>query len=141
MSVTLMALYRRPEGGDEAVETFRRRYRDEHLPLARQSPGLRSLHVARVAQAFSDSDLYLVARLVFDDRAALDEALRSDPMRAAGKVLREIAPGDAVTMLVVEPDGDLGSEHAAEKHADEGVADADEGVADAGEAPAPTGAA
>ncbi len=134
MSVTLMALYRRPEGGDEAVETFRRRYGEEHLPLVRQSPGLRSLHVARVTQAFSDSDLFLVARLVFDDRAALDEALRSDAMRAAGKVLREIAPGDAVTLLVVEPDTELGSEHAAGK-------DADEGIPDAGDAPAPGGAA
>ena len=134
MSVTLMALYRRPEGGDEAVETFRRRYGEEHLPLVRQSPGLRSLHVARVAQAFSESDLFLVARLVFDDRAALDEALRSDAMRAAGKVLREIAPGDAVTLLVLEPDATLGSERAAEK-------DADEGIADTGEAPAPGGAA
>jgi uncharacterized protein (TIGR02118 family) len=134
MSVTLMALYRRPEGGDEAVDRFRRRYREEHLPLVRQSPGLRSLHVARVAQAFSDSDLFLVARLVFDDRAALDEALRSDPMRAAGKVLREIAPGDAVTLLVVEPDAELGSEHAAEK-------DADEAIQDTGEPPAPSGAA
>jgi hypothetical protein len=45
-----------------------------------------------------------------------------------------LAPGEAVTLLVVEPDGDLGSEHAAEK-------DADEGIADAREAPAPTGAA
>ena len=30
---TLLALYRRPEGGDEALATFERRYRDEHLPL------------------------------------------------------------------------------------------------------------
>ena len=134
MSVTLMALYRRPPGDDEALETFRRRYRDEHLPLVRQSPGLRSLHVARVTQAFSETDLVLVARLVFDDRAALDEALRSDAMRSAGKVLREIAPGDRVTLLVVEPDAELGSERAAEK-------DADEGVADAGEAPLPGGGA
>src|SRR3712207_4969774 len=118
MSVTLMALYRRPPGGDEALDEFRRRYRDEHLPLVRQSPGLRSLHVARVTQPFSETDLVLVARLVFDDRAALDEALRSEPMRAAGKVLREIAPGDAVTLMVVEPDAELGSEHAAEKDAE-----------------------
>jgi uncharacterized protein (TIGR02118 family) len=132
MSVTLMALYRLPEGGDEAVETFRRRYRDEHLPLVRQSAGLRSLHVANVSEALSDSDLMLVARLVFDDRAALDAALASEPMRAAGKVLREIAPRDRVTLLVLEPDAELGSGHAAEK-------DADEGLVDAGEPPAPTG--
>ena len=133
MSVTLMALYRRPEGGEEAWLTFRRRYRDEHLPLVRQAPGLRSLHVARVAQALSETNLVLVARMIFDDRAALDEAIASEPMRAAARVLREIAPRDAVTLLVLEPDAGLGSEYAAEK-------DADEGLVDAGEPPAPTGA-
>ena len=41
-----------------------------------------------------------------DDRQSLDDALRSDAMRAAGKVLREIAPGLA-TFLVVEDAPDL----------------------------------
>ena len=113
MSVTLMALYRRPEGGDEALETFRRRYAEEHLPLVRQTPGLRSLHVARVAQAFSDTDIVLIARMIFDDREALDVGLASDPMRAAGRNLREIAPGLS-TLVVLEPDPEMGSEQAAE---------------------------
>jgi hypothetical protein len=30
---TLLALYRRPEGGDEALAEFERRYGAEHLPL------------------------------------------------------------------------------------------------------------
>ena len=37
----------------------------------------------------------------FDDRAALDAGLASDAMRAAGRNLREIAPGLA-TLLVLE---------------------------------------
>jgi uncharacterized protein (TIGR02118 family) len=108
MTTTLMALYRRPEGGEVAVATFRRRYAEEHLPLIRQVPGLQSLHVAEVVQAFGDSDLMLVARLVFPDKAALDAALGSEPMRAAGRTLREIAPG-LVTMVIVEPDTELGA--------------------------------
>ncbi len=108
MTTTLMALYRRPEGGDDAVATFRRRYAAEHLPLIRQVPGLQSLHVADVVQVFGESDLMLVARLVFADRPSLDAALASEPMRAAGRNLREIAPG-LVTMVVVEPDTDLGA--------------------------------
>ena len=108
MTTTLMALYRRPEGGEEAVATFRRRYAAEHLPLIRQVPGLQSLHVADVVQPLTDSDLLLVARLVFPDRATFDVALASDPMRAAGRNLREIAPG-LVTMVVVEPDTELGA--------------------------------
>ena len=107
-TTTLMALYRKPEGGEPAVATFRRRYAAEHLPLIREVPGLQSLHVAEVVQALGDSDLMLVARLVFADKASLDAALASEPMRAAGRTLREIAPG-LVTMVVVEPDTELGA--------------------------------
>jgi uncharacterized protein (TIGR02118 family) len=113
MSVTLMALYRRPEGDETELETFRQRYADEHLPLVRQTPGLRSLHVARVAEAFGETDLVLVARMVFDDRAALDAGLASDAMRAAGRNLREIAPGLSL-LLVLEPDPQMGSTTAAD---------------------------
>ena len=43
--------------------------------------------------------------MAFDDRAALAAGLASDAMRAAGRILREIAPGLA-TLLVLE-DADL----------------------------------
>ena len=42
----------------------------------------------------------------FDDRAAMDAGLASDEMRAAGRNLREIAPGLA-TFLVLEDAPDL----------------------------------
>jgi uncharacterized protein (TIGR02118 family) len=104
---TLLVLYRRPEGGPEALETLERRYRDEHLPLVAQTPGLRATRVWRVAEALGgDTDLALACAMDFDDRAALDDGLRSDPMRAGGKILREIAPGLA-TFLVVEDAPDL----------------------------------
>ena len=104
---TLLVLYRRPDGGKEALATLERRYRDEHLPLVAQTPGLRGTRVWRVAGALgSETDLALAAALDFDDRAAMDEALRSDPMRQAGRVLRDIAPGLA-TFLVVEDAPDL----------------------------------
>lgn len=113
MAVTLMALYRRPDGGDEALEKFRDRYAEEHLPLVRQTPGLRSLRVQRVAEAFTESDLVLVTSMAFDDRAALDAGLASDAMREAGRNLRQIAPGLS-TLLVLEDDiamnADLGSD-------------------------------
>jgi hypothetical protein len=54
----------------------------------------------------AETDLVLAASLEFDDREAMDEALRSDPMRAAGRILREIAPGLA-TFLVVDDAPDL----------------------------------
>jgi uncharacterized protein (TIGR02118 family) len=104
---TLLVLYRRPDGGSEALETLERRYRDEHLPLVAQTPGLRGTRVWRVAEALgAETDLALACAMDFDDRAALDDGLRSDPMRAGGKILREIAPGLA-TFLVVEEAPDL----------------------------------
>ncbi len=104
---TLLVLYRRPDGGPEALETLERRYRDEHLPLVAQTPGLRATRVWRVSEALGgETDLALACAMDFDDRAALDDGLRSDPMRAGGKILREIAPGLA-TFLVVEDAADL----------------------------------
>jgi uncharacterized protein (TIGR02118 family) len=109
VSVTLLALYRRPEGGDHALATFRQRYGQEHLPLIRRVPGLRSVHVARIdRRLMGEDDLVLVARMIFDDHAALDAGLASDEMRVAGRNLREIAPG-IVELFVTEPDAEMGS--------------------------------
>lgn len=99
---TLLVLYRRPEGGDDALATLERRYFEEHLPLVRETPGLRGTRIWRVAEGLgAETDLVLAAAMDFDSREAMDEALRSDPMRAAARILREIAPGLA-TFLVVE---------------------------------------
>ena len=35
---TLLALYRRPDGGPEALAEFERRYGAEHLPLVAETP-------------------------------------------------------------------------------------------------------
>ena len=104
---TLLVLYRRPDGDAEALATFERRYRDEHLPIVATTPGLRGTRIWRVAEALGgETDLVLACAMDFDDRAALDAGLGSDPMRAAGRILREIAPGLA-TFLVVEDAPDL----------------------------------
>lgn len=104
---TLLVLYRRPEGGPEALATLEHRYRDEHLPLVADTPGLRATRVWRVSEALgAETDLALAAAMDFDDRDSLDAGLRSDPMRAAGRVLRDMAPGLA-TFLVLEDAADL----------------------------------
>jgi uncharacterized protein (TIGR02118 family) len=99
---TLLVLYRRPEGGSEAQATFERRYTEEHLPLVAGTPGLRKTRVGRVVEGLgAETDLMYVTFMRFDDREALDAGLASDAMRAAGRNLREIAPGLA-TFLVLE---------------------------------------
>ena len=48
---TLLVLYKAPEGGEEALATLESRYRDEHMPLVAQTPGLRSTRVWRISEA------------------------------------------------------------------------------------------
>ena len=99
---TLLAMFRRPDGGAEALETFLTRYHAEHLPLVAQTPGLRATRVQRVREAVGgETDLELITAMDFDDRESLDAGLASDAMRQAGRNLREIAPG-LVTLLVLE---------------------------------------
>lgn len=99
---TLLALFRRPEGGPDAQATFERRYAAEHLPLVAGTPGLRETRVHRVVEAFgTETDLIMATTMRFDDRPALDAGLGSDAMRAAGRNLREIAPGLA-TLYVLD---------------------------------------
>ena len=104
---TLLALFRRPEGGPEALAEFERRYSAEHLPLVARTPGLRNLRVQRVSEALgTETDLVIVTAMDFDDREALDAGLQSDAMRDAGRNLREIARGLS-TLLVLEEAPDL----------------------------------
>ena len=99
---TLLALYRRPDGGAEAQATFERRYAAEHLPLVAGTPGLRETRVHRVVEALGqETELIIATTMRFDDRAAMDAGLGSDAMRAAGRNLREIGPGLA-TLYVLE---------------------------------------
>ena len=105
---TLLVTYRRPDGGGEALATFERRYRDEHLPAIAGAPGLRGQRFWRVSGALgTETDLALVAALEFEDRTALDASLGSDAMRAGARVLRDIGPGLA-TFLVLEDAPDIG---------------------------------
>lgn len=101
MPAILLALFRRPEGGDEGLETFLTRYHGEHMPLIERVPGLRGSFIERVTEHYAGEDIVLVTRMTFDDRDALDIAMASDEMRQAGRVLREIAP-DLLTLVALE---------------------------------------
>ena len=104
---TLLALFRRPDGGPDALAEFERRYAGEHLPLVAGTPGLRATEVYRVQEALgAETDLVVITAMRFDDRASMDAGLGSDAMRAAGRNLREIAPG-LLTLLVLEEADDL----------------------------------
>jgi len=93
MAATLLALYKRPEGDDDALQTFMRRYRDEHMPLIEKVPGLRGTNVSNVSRRYAGEDFVAVCEMYFDDADALKAAMRSDEMRAAGDNLNEFASG------------------------------------------------
>jgi uncharacterized protein (TIGR02118 family) len=103
MGATLLAMYKRPEGGDEALRTFWQRYRDEHMPLIDKVPGLRGTKMWNVNGHYAGDDLVAVTEMYFDDKAALDAAMASEEMRVAGKNLREIAPRLLTLVALEEP--------------------------------------
>jgi len=64
---------------------FDRAYTDEHVPLVRALPGLAGFSLCHPEPAGGDKTVYLVAQLDFANAEALQEALRSDAMAAAGR--------------------------------------------------------
>jgi uncharacterized protein (TIGR02118 family) len=100
---TLLVLYRRPDGGDEAYAAFERAYAERHLPLIAKVPGLRTVWVARVRRSLTPgADVALVARMAFGDRDTMRAALASPEMAAAAETFEEIGGSTLATMLLVE---------------------------------------
>ena len=75
-----VVLYRRPDD----PEAFERYYRDVHLPLVRKFPGLRRITLSNVkADADAGADVFLISTMYWDDRASLEQALRSQARKEA----------------------------------------------------------
>ena len=105
---TLLALYGRPSGGEDAYAAFELAYAKTHLPLIAKLPGLRALRVARVRRSLTpEADVALVARMNFDDWDALKAALGSEEMHVAGQNLAAIGGAELATLLLVEEAPDL----------------------------------
>lgn len=96
--VKLIAIYRKPEN----IAEFDQHYFEIHAPLAKKVPGLVKLEVNRVyGSPMGESDLHLIAEMVFESREALANAMNSSEMKAAGKDLMGFA-GKIVSMHFVE---------------------------------------
>lgn len=86
----LVVLYRKPE---IPVVEFDAKYR-EHLALIAKVPGLRKTEVSRFTEApWGQPDYFQTAELYFDNKQALDAAIHSPEMGAAGQQLRAFAKG------------------------------------------------
>lgn len=86
----LVVLYRKPE---IPVAEFDAKYK-EHLALIAKVPGLRRAEVSRFTEApWGQPEYFQIAELFFDNKQALDAALHSPEMGAAGQQLRSFAKG------------------------------------------------
>ena len=98
MPVKLVAVYEAPE--DRAA--FDRHYDEVHTPLAKAIPGLSELRVTRLAdRLMGETNVYLIAELVFPDQASFDAAISSDENKAAGRDLAHFAKGK-VSLFVAD---------------------------------------
>lgn len=95
----LIALYQKPDD----IEAFMAHYKDVHMPLVRQTPGLIEAKAHRVKANAMGGDIpyFLIAEMSYPDKAAFDTAMASAENRAAGKDLMTFAKGK-VTLLVTE---------------------------------------
>jgi uncharacterized protein (TIGR02118 family) len=97
---SFFALYGKPQD----VEGFETYYRETHMPLAADAPGVTSVKVTRGlgSPRGGDAPYHLITEMVFDSPQAMQEALQSDVFRAVGKDAMEMCQkyGVEATMVV-----------------------------------------
>jgi len=79
---------------------FDRHYREVHVPLAKQLPGLRRYTISRGATAVRGGEpFYLIAELDWDDIGALRAAFASPVGQATARDAAELATNGARSMI------------------------------------------
>ena len=94
---SLVVMYGTPE--DPAA--FDSYYRETHIPLAKNVPGLRRYEISRgpVVTPAGPSKVHLVATLHFDDLAAIQNAFASTEGQATAADLQVFATGGADMLI------------------------------------------
>ena len=96
--VKLVVAYRHPTDVDE----FERRYRDEHVAMARRIPNLSRIEFGKVAGMMdgSKAPYHRIAELYFDSQEAMGQGASTADGQAAIKHAAEIASGGFDAMVV-----------------------------------------
>lgn len=82
---------------------FDRHYREVHIPLVRQLPGLRRYTLSRnVVRIRGGSPYYLIGELDFDDMASLQQAFQSPQGQATAADTAELVRSAQVRSMVYE---------------------------------------
>ncbi len=93
----IIVLFGRPKD----PEAFDEQYWKEHIPLAKQMPGLKKYTVNKVVAAPRGDPAYQVVELEFEDMESLKKALESPAARESGRQGVKIATG-GITFLYAE---------------------------------------
>jgi uncharacterized protein (TIGR02118 family) len=98
----LIALYNTPDDPD----AFDAHYRDVHTPIVARYPNLRDMRLSKPAGvAGRPAPYHLMAEMVFDSEADLDEAIASEAGADSARDLRNFA-GAGVTMFIAPDEAD-----------------------------------
>ena len=97
--VRFLAAYDKPDD----PTAFDRHYREVHIPLAKQLPGLRRYTISRNPASTRDREAYyLIAELDWDDMTALRYAFETPEGRATADDVTNFAPADKVRTMIFE---------------------------------------
>ena len=89
-------------GKPKDPELFDKQYWEDHVPMAKQMPGLKNYTVHKVVGApRSDPPYYQVVELEFENMDSLKKALSSEAGRDSGRHSVKIATG-GITFLYAE---------------------------------------
>jgi uncharacterized protein (TIGR02118 family) len=98
----LIALYAVPEDAD----AFDAHYRETHAPIVNRYPKIRDVRLTRpIGVAGREAPYHLMAEMVFDTVADLEEALASEAGVASAKDLRTFASA-GVTLFIAADEAD-----------------------------------
>lgn len=85
------------------LEPFERHYRETHIPLALEIPGLRRYTLSRNIVPVRGADpYYMVAELDFDDLASLQAAFQSPEGQATASDIANLTAYATVTSMIYE---------------------------------------
>lgn len=96
----LVVLYKKPDD----VAAFDAAY-TEHIKLVEKVPGISELRLTRMARTLVGDGYYLMAEMIFPDKATFKTAMRSPEMAATGKDVERFAAGLMTMMMGNEVDG------------------------------------
>ena len=99
MPAQIIALYGEPDD----AEAFQRYYRETHIPLAKQLPGLIRYELSRgaISDFGGGSPYFMVATLTFSAKKDIHAAMVSEIGEAVASDLKNFATG-GVTVLIME---------------------------------------